>query len=128
MAETMSRSTETSLNQSLFAAGRGDGEPFWFTLRKQPLAAVQAGRLKKARYWARSLSAKGSSKGSTIAIKPPMTRPLRSVRWYAAWRSAGVYPAGADPASAGEPAAAGPSTRSQVTPWGSADCAQAEAG
>jgi hypothetical protein len=46
IAETMSRSREISPAQPVFVAGRGLACPLWLTLRKQPLAVVQAGRLK----------------------------------------------------------------------------------
>ena len=41
----------------VFAGGIGACRPVWLTLRKQPLAVVQAGRPKKDRYAARSASA-----------------------------------------------------------------------
>src|SRR5215475_648239 len=66
MAETMSRSSEISSAQP----GSTRGYlflPFWSTLRKQPLAVVQAGRPNCDRYTPRSASAVGSSNASTIA-------------------------------------------------------------
>jgi len=44
MALAMSMSSEISSAQPASLAGSGDAAPFWFTLRKQPFAVVQAGR------------------------------------------------------------------------------------
>jgi hypothetical protein len=49
IAETMSTSSEISSAQPVLPAGSGLAAPFWFTLRKQPLAVVQAGRPKVER-------------------------------------------------------------------------------
>jgi hypothetical protein len=44
IADTMSTSSEISPAQLGSDAGSGLAAPFWLTLRKQPLAVVQAGR------------------------------------------------------------------------------------
>src|SRR5579883_3311956 len=67
IAETMSISREISPAQPVSGAGSGLAWPFWLILRKQPLAVVQGGRPKVERYIAKSDSALGSSKASTIA-------------------------------------------------------------
>src|ERR1700750_193102 len=42
-AETASRSSDSSFSQLELPLGSGLGAPVWLTLRKQPLAVVQAG-------------------------------------------------------------------------------------
>src|SRR5205085_465124 len=66
-AEPRSTSSEISPAQPASGLGSGLAAPFWFTLRKQPLAVVQAGRPNCDRYVARSDSALGSSMASTMA-------------------------------------------------------------
>src|SRR5689334_21332012 len=87
IAETMSISSEISSAQPVLLLGSGDVAPFWLTLRKQPLAVVHAGRPNWLRYTARSDSAFGSSKASTIAMVW-LAEPV-AVRLYAERRSAG---------------------------------------
>src|SRR5690242_16922952 len=70
IAEAMSRSSEISSAQPESTAGKLV-PPFWSTLRKQPLAVVQAERPNWLRYVPRSASAVGSSIASTIAIVWP---------------------------------------------------------
>ncbi len=70
MALTMSRSSDISTAQPELGAG-GVEPPDWFTLRKQPLSVVHAGRPYTERYVARSLAAFGSSKASTMATVRP---------------------------------------------------------
>jgi hypothetical protein len=48
-ADTISMSRSISWPQPVSPAGSGLLEPFWFSLRKQPLAVVRAGRP----YWLR---------------------------------------------------------------------------
>src|SRR5262249_54851380 len=87
MAETMSTSSEISPAQPVSVAGSGLAAPFWFTLLKQPLAVVQAGRPNCDRYVPRSDSALGSSWASTIATVIPEPLALESL--YALCRLAG---------------------------------------
>src|SRR5436190_20469372 len=93
IADTMSTSSEISPAQPALGTGSGAGWPTWLTLVKQPLAVVHAGSPNWARYTARSASAFGSSKASTMAtVRPePATEDGRS---YADCRLAGPYPAG----------------------------------
>ncbi len=48
IAWAISTSREISRAQPLSVGGSGELAPFWFTLRKQPFAVVQAGRPKVA--------------------------------------------------------------------------------
>src|SRR5258708_17510851 len=60
IAETMSRSSDSSVAQSAFAAGSGLVCPNWFTILRQPLRVVHAPRWKWRREVARSDTALGS--------------------------------------------------------------------
>ena len=73
VADTMSRSRDSSSSQPVWPAARGSGLalPSWLTLRKQPLATVHGGRWYWERYSPRSDAAFGSSKASTIATVWP---------------------------------------------------------
>src|SRR5881227_3021149 len=74
IAEAMSRSSEISSAQPLFAVGY-DVPPSWSTFLKHPFAVVHAASPYCERYTARSDSAFGSSKASTIAMvlpEPPL--------------------------------------------------------
>src|SRR5712671_2431644 len=78
MALAMSRSSEISCAQPELLRGNLV-PPFWSTFRKHPLAVVQGGSPKVERYTARSLSAFGSSKASTMAMvwpAPPVVGSL----------------------------------------------------
>src|SRR5439155_9304471 len=75
-ADAMSRSSEISCAQPPFARG-GAVPPPWLTLRKQPLAVVQAGSPYVERYVPRSASAVGASYASTIAKTLPLPAVVR---------------------------------------------------
>ncbi len=46
IAETMSRSSDSSMPQNLSLLGSGPGRPDWFTMRRQPDFVEQAGKWK----------------------------------------------------------------------------------
>ena len=109
----MSTSREISPAQPASAVGSGEAAPFWFTLRKQPLAVVHAGSPYVDRYVARSDSAFGSSWASTIAtVWPAPAVELGSL--YALCRSAGPRPAGS---ALGWTALALASVRTSASQW-----------
>ena len=87
IADTMSRSSDSSPAQPASLAGNGLVAPFWFTIRRQPLATVQAGRPNWLRYMARSAAAVGSLLASTIATVSPEPPAVDSL--YALARLAG---------------------------------------
>src|SRR5215472_10292462 len=89
----MSRSSAVSTVQSSWtvgSGGRGEVCPIWFTILRQPLAVVQAGRPNWLRYVARSLSAFLYPNASTIAIVAPAPFVVSSL--YALTRSGGPNP------------------------------------
>src|SRR5215475_173917 len=92
IAETMSRSSDSSPAHPELFGGNGVGAPFWFSICRQPLATVHAGRPNWLRYTARSLAAVGSLYASTIATVSPL--PPDDDSLYALSRSAGPYPDG----------------------------------
>src|SRR5579872_544622 len=84
MADTMSRSSDSSSSHLAEESVPGSGAvmPDWLTLRKQRLAVVHGGRANVDRYTARSASAVGSSKASTIATIWPVPFVLAAlVNW-----------------------------------------------
>src|SRR5579859_439081 len=72
IAETMSRSSDSSTPQRRFVGGSGPFLPFWLSMRRQPLEVVHGGRWKCARYTFRSAARCGLLKASTIATSRPL--------------------------------------------------------